>query len=95
MAGLGALPAYAPELGPCWPWQGALNGAGYGYVRIGYEHVEAHRAMYEHVVGPIPAGLEIDHLCRVVACVRPDHLEPVTRAENQRRGWAARPTRRP
>lgn len=45
----------------------------------------AHRFVYELLVGPIPAGLTIDHLCRVTSCVRPDHLEPVTNAENVRR----------
>lgn len=45
----------------------------------------AHRVVYESLVGPIPAGLELDHTCRVRRCVNPDHLEPVTHAENQRR----------
>lgn len=45
----------------------------------------AHRVAYELVVGPIPEGLEIDHLCRTRSCVRPDHLDPVTHAENCRR----------
>lgn len=46
----------------------------------------AHRVMYETIVGPIPEGLDIDHLCRNRACVRPKHLEPVTRQENLLRG---------
>lgn len=45
----------------------------------------AHRVAYEIHVGPIPDGLEIDHLCRVRCCVNPDHLEPVTHRENMRR----------
>jgi hypothetical protein len=47
--------------------------------------VLAHRWAYEHFIGPIPAGLEIDHLCRVRHCVNPAHLEPVTKSENRRR----------
>ena len=48
--------------------------------------VYAHRALYENVNGPVPYGLQLDHLCRVPSCVNPDHLEPVTPAENCRRG---------
>lgn len=68
----------------CWIWQGAINTSGYGSAgpRL------AHRASYEEFVGPIPAGLQIDHLCRVTLCVNPDHLEPVTELENKRRRYA-------
>jgi len=47
---------------------------------------QAHRVLYEWTVGPVPAGLELDHLCRVRRCVRPSHLEPVSRRENLLRG---------
>lgn len=46
----------------------------------------AHRAMYEQVIGPIPEGMDLDHLCRQPRCINPDHLEPVTRAKNLQRG---------
>jgi hypothetical protein len=73
----------------CWYWLGADNGRGYGQFFDG-RRVYAHRWVYEYFVGPIPPGLHIDHLCRVPACVRPSHLEPVTHAENLRRGeWGA------
>lgn len=48
--------------------------------------VRAHRLVYELLVGPIPDGLQLDHLCRNRGCVRPDHLEPVTRRTNILRG---------
>ncbi len=50
----------------------------------------AHRAMYEQMVGPIPEGLVLDHLCKQPPCIRPEHLEPVTIAENTRRSAAAK-----
>lgn len=71
---------------PCWIWQGPINVHGYGRVTLGERRLMAHRCMYEMAKGPIPKGLDIDHLCRVRACVNPDHMEPVTRAENVRRG---------
>lgn len=67
----------------CWLWIGALSHDGYG--RVGYRGFSsdyAHRAVYEDLVGPIPDGLECDHLCRVRNCVNPSHIEPVTRREN-------------
>ena len=69
----------------CWIWSGAINN-GYGRAYIAGRLFYAHRVVYEVIVGPIPEGLELDHLCRVRACVNPAHLEPVTRAENLRRG---------
>ena len=68
--------------GDCWEWTRGKTAAGYG--RIGNQYT--HRLVWEFLVGPIPDGLEMDHLCRNVGCVNPDHLEPVTHAENMRRG---------
>lgn len=70
----------------CWRWTATLNPGGYGQFWNGAKLVSAHRWAYEHLVGPIPDGLQLDHLCRVRNCVRPDHLEPVTHRENGLRG---------
>lgn len=74
----------------CWLWTGCLDGNGYG--KIGVDNVRkgvgAHRFSYELHVGPIPDGLQIDHLCRVRNCINPEHLEPVTSAVNTARGMS-------
>lgn len=71
----------------CWIWTGTIQPTGYGAAREpGRSGGYAHRAAYAMVKGPIPHGLQIDHLCRVPACVNPDHLEAVTPQENVRRG---------
>ncbi len=73
----------------CWLWVGYVRPDGYGEMGGGPgEVLRAHRFSYEHFVGPIPAGLTIDHLCRVRSCVNPKHLEPVTQRENNRRGFS-------
>lgn len=69
----------------CWLWTAATNDCGYGQLRVGERIVYAHRLAYEMLIGPIPPGLTIDHLCRVRKCVNPTHLEPVTTQENTRR----------
>jgi HNH endonuclease len=69
-----------PETG-CWLWVGATDSHGYGSIN-GFG---AHRKFYQEIVGPIPPGLELDHLCRVRCCVNPAHLEPVTKIVNNHR----------
>ncbi len=70
----------------CWLWRAGKDHLGYGQIRRDGSHAKAHRVAYDLLVGPIPDGLELDHLCRVRNCVNPAHLEPVTHAENVRRG---------
>lgn len=69
-----------------WIWIGALGGQGsYGVFWWNGKQGMAHRASYEHFIGPIPKGLNPDHLCRIHACIRPEHLEAVTHKENMLR----------
>lgn len=93
----------------CWLWTAGSAGEGYGtfftgeYLPSGNPRMQrAHIWSYEHFVGPIPEGLELDHVCHTEdpdclggpcahrRCVNPDHLEPVTPLENRRRGKRGR-----
>ncbi len=71
----------------CWEWIGAKDPFGYGVFWIDERRRKrrAHRISYELLVGPIPNGLTLDHLCRNKSCVNPDHLDPYTSGENSRR----------
>lgn len=88
----------------CWRWMASIYPHnGYGFFR----NRRAHRIAYEIFIGPIPDGLQLDHLCHTYddhcpggichhrLCVRPDHLEPVTNDENQRRGKKGRRGHKP
>lgn len=66
----------------CWLYAGRKNNVGYGRFENSGVKYMAHRATYEHFKGEIPDGLQIDHLCRIPACINPDHLEAVTAREN-------------
>lgn len=76
----------------CWNWNGRIDANGYGEVGRRNGTRKAHRAIYEELRGPISGGLDLDHLCRNHRCVNPDHLEPVSKAENTRRGLSAKLT---
>lgn len=80
--------------GGCWLWTAGLTsrieGCGYGALHQDGRYRVAHRVLYEELIGKVPPGLELDHLCRVRRCCNPNHLEPVTRQENGRRGIAGK-----
>lgn len=76
----------------CWIWHGAGKTGRYGRYSVNGRMEQAHRVAYEWSVGPIPTGLQLDHLCRQTLCVNPDHLEPVSASENVQRGSRAKLT---
>lgn len=75
----------------CLLWTGSKDKRGYGHIMIGKKVYFVHRLMYEMFVGPIPEGMELDHVralgCMSTSCASPAHLEPVTGQENKRRYW--------
>jgi hypothetical protein len=77
---------------PCWLWTGrGINvSAGYGTLQWEGQAQQAHRVVYALLVGPIPHGHHLDHLCEVKRCVSPSHLEPVTPRENVHRSLRSR-----
>src|SRR5262245_61714130 len=85
---IGRFAAKIEPTDDCWIWTGARDEKGYGLFRVDGRTRRAHRFAYEYFVGPIPMGLQTDHLCRNASCVNPEHLELVTNRENCRRGRA-------
>lgn len=82
----GPVPEHRPDLGNCWVCVKNVRPNGYGKLTYKSEDLSAHRLVFSLFVGDIPEGLDLDHLCRNRACVRPHHLEPTTRLENLSRG---------
>lgn len=84
--------AHVDASGDCWEWRGAKTN-GYGVINRGggggAGNEQAHRAVWQLLVGEIEDDLQLDHLCRNRGCVNPDHLEPVTAEENKRRGFSS------
>jgi hypothetical protein len=79
------------EKGPdCWLWKGKTIRKGYGHFRLNGKLVYAHRYSYETFVGPIPEGMTIDHRCNNPPCVNPDHLQVVSKLQNNRLAKARR-----
>lgn len=74
----------------CWNWTGAITPYGYGISAINGYKTLAHRAFWVFENGPVPRGMDLDHLCRNRKCINPSHLEVVTRSINLRRGFEAR-----
>jgi len=70
----------------CWLWLGSHTPTGYGCFSVNNKSTGAHRVAYQLMVGTIPPGLTVDHLCRVRNCVNPEHLELATQKDNTLRG---------
>lgn len=81
----------------CWLWAGEGDSTGHGRIHVGYDRrlkrnisEQVYRIMYENMVGEIPAGMELDHLCENPPCINPAHLEPTTHRENTLRYYRRR-----
>ncbi len=86
---MNALGRYAEKIevtDGCWTWLGTRTTRGYGRIFKGRKPYQAHRVVYELLVGAIPEGMTLDHLCRNRLCVNPAHLEPVSDRINRMRG---------
>ncbi len=87
------MPQYAPNAKPrpdCWNWGEPRFPQGYGILRLDERHfTAAHKWVYEQLIGEVPDGFELDHLCRNRNCINPDHLEVVTHRVNSIRGFDA------
>ena len=83
---LGPVPPHRPDLGPCWEWTASRDGKGYSKFWFEDRLWPGHLLLYVTIIGPVPPGLELDHLCRNRACLRLTHLDPVTPRENRLRG---------
>lgn len=82
----GPIPAHCPELGPCHLWLGTVDADGYGLWWKNRRNRRVHISTYESAHGPVPEGLQLDHLCRVRRCCNDGHVEPVTCRANLLRG---------
>lgn len=87
------LSTHTETKGECHVWTGFCGNNGYGYYRTADANLLAHRMAFELLVGPIPAGHELHHICETPACVNPAHLKPVTRSEHWRIGNSPSATR--
>jgi len=77
---------YVERTKDCWLWRGPIISQGYGSMSVNGKTTMAHRLSYEEIYGPIPDKMQIDHLCGVTRCVKPNHLEAVTpKINNSRR----------
>jgi hypothetical protein len=75
-----------PIVGDCWVWTACRNDDGYGIIGVDHKTAGVHLAIWRDENGPLPEGMQLDHLCRVRACWRPEHIELVTHAVNMERG---------
>jgi hypothetical protein len=87
--GMNLVGKYKINENGCWIWQHSKQNQGYGVSSFQGKKMLAHRLSYMERYGEIPNGKSLDHLCRVPACINPDHLEPVTHRENIMRSPSA------